>query len=84
MLMEPRRSLPPLGLGMCDASREWIGWAHARALRRVDVLAALARVQNPSELVNLSGELVQEDLTQLLETSGRVGAIASNAVGRAI
>jgi hypothetical protein len=45
------------------------------------VLAALARVQSPSELVTLSGELAREDVTQLLETSGRVRAIASRAVG---
>ena len=70
-----------VGLGLCDASREWIGWAHTRALRGADVLAALARVQSPSELVTLSGELAREDVTQLLETSGRVRAIASRAVG---
>jgi len=50
-------------------------------LRGADMLAALARVQSPSEFVTLSGELAREDVTQLLETSGRVRAIASRAVG---
>jgi hypothetical protein len=70
-----------VGLSLCDASREWIGWAHARALRRAGALTALARVQSPSALLTLSGELAREDVTQLLETSGRVRAIASRAVG---
>jgi hypothetical protein len=71
-----------IGLGICELSREWIGWAHDRALRRVDALAALARVKSPIEAVTLSGDVSQEDWSRFLAVSGRVGAIASNAVGR--
>lgn len=72
-----------LARGLQDVSEEWIGLAQERIRKNLDGLSNLTQCRNMAELLEAQGELMRNNLTQMLENSRRIVELSSRIANEA-